>query len=125
VTASAGDERFWRLAAPLLEDAGVTRSTMMGYPCLRLDGDFFACCDRRTGDLVVKLDEARVAELIEEGKAQPFAPNGRPFREWASIPGRASRRWPGLLDAALRASARRRSTPSTRGTRSAKRDGSA
>jgi len=33
---------------------------MMGLPCLRLDGAFFASCDRRTGDLLVKLPEAHV-----------------------------------------------------------------
>ncbi len=104
------DERFWQLAEPLLERAGVTRSTMMGYPCLRLGGDFFAGCDRRTGHLVVKLTRARAKELVTAGRADPFAPNGRVFREWVSVPARASRTWPTLLDEALRASAERRST---------------
>src|SRR4051812_4667671 len=31
-----GEERFWALAAPLLNQPGVTRSTMMGFACLRL-----------------------------------------------------------------------------------------
>jgi hypothetical protein len=123
MTESVPDERFWRLAGPLLDQAGVTRSTMMGYPCLRLDGDFFACCDRRTGNLVVKLTEARATELIEAGKAEPFAPNGRRFREWVSIPARTARRWPALLDEALSASARRRSAPRSPGHRSAKNQG--
>src|SRR5262249_6472772 len=103
----APDDRFWRLAAPLLELAGVSRSTMMGYPCLRLDGDFFACRDRRTGHLVVKLNESRVTELVDTSRAEPFAPNGRPFREWASIPDRLSRSWPKLLDEAFQCSAER------------------
>ena len=51
-----GEERFWALAAALLDQPAVTRSTMMGFACLRLDGDFFATCDHRTGDLVVKLN---------------------------------------------------------------------
>lgn len=105
-----GEERFWTLAEPLLEQAGVTRSTMMGFPCLRLDGDFFASCDRRTGELVVKLDEQRVATLIDEGVAEPFAPNGRAFREWATIPLRRQRRWGALLDEALRCSAARQTS---------------
>ena len=54
---------------------------MMGFPCLRLDGDFFASCDRWSGDLVVKLDESRVAALVDADRALPFAPNGRRFRE--------------------------------------------
>jgi hypothetical protein len=119
---SRGDERFWRLADPLLERAGVTRSTMMGYPCLRLDGDFFACCDHPTGHLVVKLDEARVTELVDAGRAEPFAPNGRRFREWVSIPDRFSRTWPTLLDEALRSSAERRSAPRAPRTRNTKRN---
>jgi hypothetical protein len=107
-TPSRDDEQFWKLATPLLEHAGVTRSTMMGYPCLRLNGDFFACCDHRTGDLVVKLNKDRVEALVDTGRAEPFAPNGRRFREWASIPARHSRRWSQLLDEALRRSAERR-----------------
>jgi hypothetical protein len=106
---SRGEERFWKLADPLLERAGVTRSTMMGFPCLRLDGDFFASCDRRTGHLVIKLNEDRATALIDAGRAEPFAPNGRPFREWVSIPDRQYRSWPGLLDEALGHSAERRS----------------
>ena len=86
----------------------MTRSTMMGFPCLRLDGDFFASCDHRTGELVVKLDAARVSELLAAGAAEPFAPNGRRFREWAVIPRRRSRTWAALLDEALAASAARR-----------------
>jgi hypothetical protein len=97
------------LARPLLERAGVTRSTMMGFPCLRLDGDFFASCDPQSGELVVKLNEMRASALIEAGKAEPFAPNGRRFREWARIPQRLHRSWPTLLDEALRCSVERRS----------------
>jgi hypothetical protein len=105
--ATAGEDRFWELAAPLLEQAGVTRSTMMGYPCLRLQGQFFASLDRRTGDLVVKLDEEGVRRLLDDGRAEPFAPNGRPFREWAAIPYARRRTWADHLDAALAAAATR------------------
>ena len=114
-SAAQREQRFWRVAEPLLAQAGVTRSSLMGFPCLRLNGDFFASCDRRTGDLVVKLDAARVAELTAAGKAEPFAPNGRPFREWAVIPARRARSWEALLDDALKASAERQSaTPRQR-----------
>src|SRR5260221_7720325 len=90
---SRDDERFWALAQPLLEQAGVTRSTMMGFPCLRLHGDFFATCDRRNGDLVLKLDEQQVSRLVDAGRAEPFAPNVRRFREWAAIPYPRRRTW--------------------------------
>lgn len=103
----AGEARFWQLAQPLLDQAGVTRSTMMGFPCLRLHGDFFACCDRRTGDLVIKLDEQQVTKLVDAGRAEPFTPNGRRFREWAAIPNARRRTWTRLLEAALAAAAHR------------------
>jgi hypothetical protein len=70
------EQLFWHLAEELLQDPAVTRSTMMGYPCLRVHGHFFACVDRRTGDLVVKVPPARVGELVADGIGLPFAPNG-------------------------------------------------
>ena len=107
-----GEKQFWALASPLLRQPGVTRSTMMGFACLRLDGGFFATCDHRTGDLVVKLNEQRVSALVDSGVAESFAPNGRRFREWASIPVSRRRRWGRLLDEALELSAIRKSTSS-------------
>jgi hypothetical protein len=103
---------FWSLAERLLEQAGVTRSTMMGFPCLRLEGVFFASCDHRTGQLVVKLNAERVAELLDAHQGEPFAPNGRRFREWVSIPVRQQRRWAALLDEALQLAATRCPTSS-------------
>lgn len=96
-----GEARFWDLAAPLLSRAGVERSTMMGLPCLRIHGAFFASCDRRTGDLLVKLPERRVDELVASGRAKPFAPAGRRFREWAAVPPERGRTWKRLLADAL------------------------
>ena len=90
---------FRDLTEPLLARAGVERSTAMGLPCLRLDGTFFASFDRRTRDLLVKLTEARVDELLATSRAEPFAPAGRRFRAWAAIPDR--RHWTALLDEAL------------------------
>lgn len=59
---------------------------MMGFPCLRVDGAFFASCDHRSGDLIVKLPEARVRELIAEKTGKPFAPAGRIFPNEYSSP---------------------------------------
>lgn len=98
---TAGESRFWDLAEPLLAHPGVERSTMMGLPCLRIQGAFFASCDRRNGDLLVKLPEARVDELVAAERAHAFAPAGRRFREWAAIPPERSRTWKRLLDEAL------------------------
>lgn len=102
MTARTSDEdRFWDLAGSLLDRPGVSRSTMMGYPCLRLDGDFFASWDPAHERLVVKLDAARASALIDAGRAEPFAPNGRRFKEWVSVPATKRRSWGRLLDDAF------------------------
>ena len=71
MSVSAGESQFWEVAAPLQSSPAVARSTVMGLPCLRVNGQFVASFDRRTGDLVVKLAEERVHELIERGQAHP------------------------------------------------------
>jgi len=96
-----GEELFWDLAEPLLAELAVSRSTMMGYPCLRYDGRFFASIDRKTGALLIKLPQTRVAQLIEQGHGQPFAPAGRTFREWVAIAQPQRRRWNRLIREAL------------------------
>jgi hypothetical protein len=101
MTTSPGEIEFWAVAEPLLERSNVSRSTMMGLPCLRVDGAFFASCDRRTGHLLVKLPQERVEALVAAGRAEPFAPAGRRFREWAAIPHSHAPDWPALLDDAL------------------------
>ena len=88
---------FWELVEPMFADPAVSRSTMMGLPCVRLDGRFFASLDRRTGALVVKLSRDRVAELVAAGEGEPFAPAGRTFREWVAVPSAGQHRWAGLL----------------------------
>ena len=110
MSTSAADE-FWEAAAPLLQRPGVTRSTMMGYPCLRLHGDFFASWDTHQHALVVKLDRQTVTALIAEGLGDPFAPSGRPFREWLSIPPSARESWLDRLDAAFDCAVEREATP--------------
>ena len=95
------EANFWAVAEPLLIAATVTRSTMMGLPCLRTSGRFFASFDRRSAALIVKLPTARVNELIQSGEAEPFAPSGRPFREWASVDSGRSQTWSSLLREAL------------------------
>jgi hypothetical protein len=97
---SSDEGRFWAEVSPLLGVDGVQRSTMMGLPCLRIDGRFFASFDPKTGDLLVKLPAGRVDELVGSGAARPFAPAGRPFREWAAIPS-ISPSWKFLLDEAI------------------------
>lgn len=94
---SKGERLFWTLADGLFDDPEVTRSTMMGYPCLRTKGAFFACVERTTGRLIVKLPASRVEELIKLGQAVAFAPSGRVFRQWAAFPMTNRKRWTTLL----------------------------
>ncbi|SDU76615.1 hypothetical protein SAMN04488563_5259 [Jiangella alkaliphila] len=86
----------------LLADRGVERSTMMGFPCLRLRGRFFASFDAQADALVIKLPRQRVRELIGEGLGEPFAPAGRVFREWVSLPIASVDAWDQLADEARR-----------------------
>jgi hypothetical protein len=88
---------FWGLAEPLLTDPATSVGTLMKFPCLRANGAFFATCDHRTGDLIVKLPRDRVAQLIDDGLAHPFAPAGRTFKEWATIVERDEDTWRSLL----------------------------
>ena len=96
------EDRFWELAEPLLlTRVGVTRSTMMGFPCLRINGGFFASLDRKNGQLVGNYRRRASRELFASGATFPFPPAGRTFREWAAIPSSASDTWPALLEEAL------------------------
>jgi hypothetical protein len=97
IDVNARETLFWELAQHLLAEPGITRSTMMGYPCLRANGAFFACVERTTGHLVVKLSAHRVSKLVATGQALPFAPNGRTFREWAAFPVADPGEWRALL----------------------------
>jgi hypothetical protein len=94
------EELFWKLAEALFADPAVTRSTMMGFPCLRANGNFFACVERATGNLIVKLSAERVRDLVASGAGIPFAPNGRVFREWVAFPVPDQDEWTVLLDEA-------------------------
>ena len=99
-TPDVDDTLFWELAEPLLA-SGAEKSTMMGHPCLRVNGDFFASMERNTGDLIVKLAASTVDEMIDAGTAEPFAPAGRRFKEWALITTRDDDQWEALLHDAL------------------------
>jgi len=98
--AQAREDLFWELAEDLLTEPSVARSTMMGHPCLRANGAFFACMERSTGYLIVKLPAPRVTELVAAGQALPFTPNGPVFREWAAFPVADRDEWVALLDEA-------------------------
>lgn len=100
---------YSRLAEMVLTNPDVSRGTMMGFPCLRFQGRFFASLDRNTADLIVKLPAERVHELIAEGTGTAFAPNGRVFREWVALPHPDEQRWQELAHEAMTFAAEGRS----------------
>lgn len=92
------EELFWQLAAELqAEDPRVVEGTIMNGRCLRVGEQFLALVDFKSTGLVVKLPRARVEELIASGVGQPFAPAGRVFKEWVSVPAPDRDRWLALL----------------------------
>jgi hypothetical protein len=91
---------FHEMSAAALAHPDVAAGTMMGFPCLRVADAFFASCDHRTGDLIVKLSRDRVTQLIDIGIGKPFAPAGRTFREWVLISDRDETRWAELINEA-------------------------
>jgi len=91
-----GEDRFWTLVDELREeDSRVDEGTMMGRRCARVDGEFLALVGFRDHGMVVKLPSTRVDELVADGTGRPFAPAGRVFREWVSVPDPED--WPRLL----------------------------
>lgn len=89
------------LTDDLLYDPAIGRATMMGYPCVRLAGRFLASYDDKAGCLVVKLPRERVAELVERGGGDSFAPAGKVFREWVAIPTVDRKLWQTVLAEAV------------------------
>lgn len=89
---------FWELAAELRdEDPRVVEGQIMRGRCLRVGREFLALVDYKGSGLVVKLPRTRVEALIADGKGQPFAPAGRVFKEWVSVPKPNRRHWRALL----------------------------
>ena len=58
----------------------------MSGRCIKLGKEFLELVDYKGSRLVLKLPKTRVAELIEQGTGQPFAPANRVFKEWLSVP---------------------------------------
>jgi hypothetical protein len=101
---SGGDDPrdlYNELTDDLLYDPAIGRATMMGFPCVRLAGKFLASFDSKARCLVVKLPRERVTELVENGNGDLFAPAGKVFREWVSIPTVNRRLWQRLLAEAV------------------------
>lgn len=95
---TTSEELFWQLAVTLEEeDPRVHEGTIMNGRCLRVGKEFLALVDYKGSGLVVKLPKRRVDALVAEGVGKPFAPAGRVFGEWVSIPTPDRQRWSDLL----------------------------
>jgi len=92
-TVTEAHAHFWTLAEGWLERDGVAKATMMGFPCLRYDGTFFAAVQHKGTGLIVKLPRERVAEAITADEGEPFAPAGKVFKEWMRVPYAQRGRW--------------------------------
>lgn len=94
-------ELYDELTDDLLYDPAIGRATMMGHPCVRLAGKFLASYDDKADVLVVKLPRDRVAELVDTGAGEPFAPAGKVFREWVAVGTVDRKLWGSLLQEAV------------------------
>ncbi|MGI9646467.1 MAG: hypothetical protein ACR2O6_14270 [Ilumatobacteraceae bacterium] len=104
-TGDRSDEHaeFWDVAEPFLATGRLVEGTMMGHQCLRTAGGngFVATVERSSGNLVVKLPKARVAELVESGEGLAFAPAGKVFKEWVAMPAFDEERWTALIEESM------------------------
>ena len=80
-------ERYDDLVDALVGEPGVTppnRKSGFGRSAVRYEGKIFAMFVR--GQLVLKLPEQRVSDLVAAGHGIPFDANkGVPYREWFSL----------------------------------------
>jgi hypothetical protein len=91
--AQTDESVFWELIDELsVDDPRIEAGTIMGGRCARVAGEFLGLVDYKGSGLVVKLPKDRVVALIESGVGEPFAPAGRVFKEWVSVPKRDRRR---------------------------------
>jgi TfoX/Sxy family transcriptional regulator of competence genes len=63
---------------------GVERRQMFGYPCAFLNGNMLSGLFQ--DQMMVRLSEADRAKAQLQAAATPFAPGGRPMREYVVLP---------------------------------------
>lgn len=92
------DALFWELADEMIAAGLAHEGSMMGHRCLRVDGEFLAMIFPKTGQLVIKLPQNRVSEVIYGGSGSEFSPAGRIFREWVAVDEIDTELWRTLLE---------------------------
>jgi hypothetical protein len=99
----AGVDRFAELVDEFVGLPGVTPPTGgggFGRSALRVDGRIFAMYVR--DQLVLKLPQARVDELVAAGEGNRFDANkGTPMKEWLALDAGSARDWSDLAREAL------------------------
>lgn len=89
-------EIFDPIAADYLGRPGVDIGPMFGSEGLRIRGKVFAFVGYR-GGLVVKVPEARAADLVATGDVERMVMRERPMREWLLVDAEHAPLWPGLV----------------------------
>jgi len=109
------EEAFDDVRLDFAAEDGVDEGRMFQSEGLTYRGKFFAAMRPDGETMLVKLPEARVAELIADGTALPFTAGERgPMREWALVPPAGIERWSALAAEAIafaRANAAEEPTP--------------
>lgn len=91
---------LYDLVSELPEHPPVLRGRMFNGEGVTVNGRFFAFIGRN-GDLVAKLPESRVHELVAERTGAPVVMGRRTMREWARLPAEAGVGvWSEVLDEA-------------------------
>lgn len=90
------------LVAELPTHPPVTRARMFNGDGVKVREDFFAFIGRN-GDLVAKLPEARVREVVGARSGNPVVMGSRTMRQWVRLPVEAGvGAWSAVLDEAYR-----------------------
>jgi predicted DNA-binding protein (MmcQ/YjbR family) len=93
----AADTLLARLAEPYLAEPGVAWGRMFSSSGLSVRGKIFAVVNH-SGNLMVKISEARADELDASGAAPHMIMRGREMREWVEMPlERGEAAWAELL----------------------------
>jgi TfoX/Sxy family transcriptional regulator of competence genes len=79
------DSLLARLAEPYLAQPGVSWGRMFSNTGLSVRGKIFAVVNH-SGNLMVKVPEARADELDSSGAAPRMVMRGREMREWVELP---------------------------------------